>query len=390
MLFIVVVVGPLLPVAVVSGAGASQAVLPVFAMAEAVRLTASAPASTAVPAWLAVVLVLGGGMVVKLASLAIGLVRLAQVPQQARQLSPLPPAVRAAELRVGVRARYVVSADAASPITFGHRRPVVVLPEQFLRLGPAEQEGIVTHELMHVARGDWRMVLVERAIAAILWFHPAVWILSGRIELSREQLVDARVVETTGNRRAYLEALWQTAAARTRDEAAPVLPVLTARHLVHRVAHLTREVTMSRWKARAALCGLVGVLFGTLLAAGTTFPVWAASSLTPVTTSAAFEAEEPIDYEEAKDEITEPKAITKVPPQYPEEARKNGVTGLVSLRAVITKEGGVDEITVESSDDERLSQAAIDALRQWQFEPATHDGKPVAVWYVLTFNFNLS
>lgn len=36
-----------------------------------------------------------------------------------------------------------------------------------------------------------------------------------------------------------------------------------------------------------------------------------------------------------------------------------------------------------------LTEVAIDALREWTFEPATLDGKPVAVFYNLTFNFRL-
>jgi TonB family protein len=89
------------------------------------------------------------------------------------------------------------------------------------------------------------------------------------------------------------------------------------------------------------------------------------------------------------DEITEPVAVDKVNPEYPEEARKAKVMGTVVLDAVITEEGAVDKIKVVESPDEQLAEAAIEAVKQWRFNPALCDGEPVAVWYKLTINFKL-
>ncbi len=147
-------------------------------------------------------------------------------------------------------------------------------------------------------------------------------------------------------------------------------------------------LTMSRWRVRATLCGLVGVLAVTMLMAGIALPVWGVASAEAAATAGPA-VDEPIDYEKEKDAITEPKPITKAPPKYPEEARADKVQGTVVLRAVIAKDGTIEKITVKRTDDERFSQAAIDALEQWQFEPATRNGEPVAVWYVLTFKFAL-
>ena len=89
------------------------------------------------------------------------------------------------------------------------------------------------------------------------------------------------------------------------------------------------------------------------------------------------------------DEITHPVVVEKVNPKYPPEARKEKVMGLVTVETVITEEGLVEEIRVLESADDRLSAAAVEAIQQWQFEPALCDGEPVGVYYNLTINFRL-
>ncbi len=49
----------------------------------------------------------------------------------------------------------------------------------------------------------------------------------------------------------------------------------------------------------------------------------------------------------------------------------------------------VDDIEVVESPDELLSKAAVEAVRQWTFEPALCDGRPVGVYYDLTIKFHL-
>ena len=87
--------------------------------------------------------------------------------------------------------------------------------------------------------------------------------------------------------------------------------------------------------------------------------------------------------------ITAPKLIQKVDPVYPEEARKNRIQGLVISEALIDRSGDVVDVKVVETADEVFNQPTIDAIRQWKFEPATKDGEPVNVIYVLTVNYAL-
>lgn len=88
--------------------------------------------------------------------------------------------------------------------------------------------------------------------------------------------------------------------------------------------------------------------------------------------------------------MTPPRRIEKVNPRYPEGARADRVEGSAVLQAVIDAEGHVIDVRVlRTSGDERLDASAIVAVRQWRYEPALHDGKPVAVLFTVVVEFNL-
>lgn len=88
-------------------------------------------------------------------------------------------------------------------------------------------------------------------------------------------------------------------------------------------------------------------------------------------------------------EVQHPRKIKADPPMYTEVARQEGLQGIVILQALISEQGVVEDVEVIRGLPLGLTETAIEALRQWTFEPATLDGKPVAVFYNLTFNFRL-
>lgn len=68
----------------------------------------------------------------------------------------------------------------------------------------------------------------------------------------------------------------------------------------------------------------------------------------------------------------------RVQPVYPEEASKEKISGTVKLHVVIAQDGKVQQIQVVSGHP-LLAQAAIDAVRQWQYQPTLLNGQPVEV-----------
>jgi protein TonB len=67
-----------------------------------------------------------------------------------------------------------------------------------------------------------------------------------------------------------------------------------------------------------------------------------------------------------------------------------GIEGTTLLRLHIREDGAVDEVIVgRSAGHVVLDQAAVEAVQRWRFEPARHEGRPVAVWVSLPIRFRL-
>jgi len=88
-------------------------------------------------------------------------------------------------------------------------------------------------------------------------------------------------------------------------------------------------------------------------------------------------------------EITEPVRQHAPQPGYTPEARAARIQGAVVLETVIDAGGRVGTIKVLRGLPLGLTEAAVEAVREWRFNPATLDGVPVAVDYVLAVRFRL-
>jgi protein TonB len=87
--------------------------------------------------------------------------------------------------------------------------------------------------------------------------------------------------------------------------------------------------------------------------------------------------------------IKPPKKILNVQPIYPQEAKDAKIEGVVIIDAIIDEGGGVKEAWVVRSVP-RLDEAALDAVKQWRFEPTLMNGAPVPIQITTTVNFTLA
>jgi TonB family protein len=87
--------------------------------------------------------------------------------------------------------------------------------------------------------------------------------------------------------------------------------------------------------------------------------------------------------------VTSAKIKLKVNPVYPAEARENGIEGTVRLHPIIAKDGSILQLEVISGHP-MLTQAALDAVKQWKYEPTLLNGQPVEVDTEIAVVFQLN
>lgn len=88
-------------------------------------------------------------------------------------------------------------------------------------------------------------------------------------------------------------------------------------------------------------------------------------------------------------QIKEPRKTKEVKPIYPEIARKARIEGVVILEITVSKQGTVKDVKVLRGLPMGLTEAAVEAVKQWEYEPSTLNGRPVEVLVTVTARFNL-
>ena len=382
---------------------ARQTITSVVPSAPAVQVTSSsgggftAASPVVMPApsvdWVGVVgWILVAGMVIRLLGIGIAFWRLRRLRTDG-YLAPLCDVHDDVQQLVRARAeiRYVSSGQ---PVTFGFRRPVVLLPE-ILRSQSADIRRVVLcHELFHVRRHDWAWMVTEEVVRAVFWFHPAMLWLISRVRLAREEVVDELTVLATAERRAYMEALLVFADARAQ---APAAAFARRRHLFRRMVLISKEAVMSSRQVVLASAAMAVIVAVASWFAVSTFPLTQVvmaqgravqaqgQGRTGGPVGGVAAAGEPGPLERQAKPITPenpiPRRTFSVAPQNPSDSTTDLV--MISVRLVIDQQGRVAEVRGFGGavggrgpsaggiapPAESFVKAAIDAVKQWQYDP---------------------
>jgi TonB family protein len=303
----------------------------------------TAPRRSLPPASEIALLLLTAGALARLGWLAAGFWKLRQYRRHSHPLEPASSWSVEADLRI--------SGDLASPVTFGLRKPVVLLPARFPDLDTHMQEAILCHEILHVRRHDWLFTVVEELVRAVFWFHPAIWWLLGEIGLAREQAVDCQVIEMTSSREEYVDALLEIAGARPRLDLAPAPLFLRKRHLKQRVISVLEEVRMSRTRLISALAAGLAILVAACWFVTGAFPLAAAPEVVN-------------DAPGVTVDLGGAGVMHRTGVAYPAAALKQGVQGTVVVEVKLDANGNVGDAHAVSGPDE-LRNAALQSVLQW-------------------------
>jgi bla regulator protein blaR1 len=128
------------------------------------------------------------------------------------------------------------------PTVAGWFKPVVLMPKGVLeKVDRLMLDALVAHEFAHIRRLDSVMNLFQTVIEDFLFFHPAMWWVTGRVRAEREACCDDDAVAICGDALVYVRALSK---AKQFRSSMPVL-TLSSSPLLHRIRRLT-EMRISK------------------------------------------------------------------------------------------------------------------------------------------------
>lgn len=88
-------------------------------------------------------------------------------------------------------------------------------------------------------------------------------------------------------------------------------------------------------------------------------------------------------------DVTRPKLLHSVEPAFSSKSNEAFVEGTVTVSAVVTKNGALTDMQVVKGLSAAQDRSALDALKEWRFEPGTKGGKPVNVKVKIQVDFHL-
>ncbi|WP_026354214.1 M56 family metallopeptidase [Massilia niastensis] len=254
--------------------------------------------------------------------------------------------------------RLRVVAGLASPVTAGWWRPVVLVPAALVSGMPAHLlEALLAHELAHIRRHDYLVNLAQNLVETLLFYHPAVWWISGQVRQEREHIADDFAARILGEPRRLALALSELERIQfsTHHLAVPA----NGGDLMFRIKRLVRPDTQAlNWKAAIPLLG-IAVMSTALFAHAAPAPQ----------TTAEPDTYASVDFPSCKK------------PVYPHEALKLKQQGTVAFDFLVGTDGKVkDSKVLDSSGHPALDDAALTAISKCSFYPGRKAGLPVQSW----------
>ena len=255
----------------------------------------------------------------------------------------------------------------ASPLAAGIWRPVVLVPASLVTgMPPDLLAALLAHELAHIRRHDYLVNLLQNAIEALLFFHPAVWWISRGVRLEREHIADDFAARQLGEPRRLALALSEL--ERLQFSTHHLAQAANGGDLMSRIKRLLRPAPQTlNWKAAVPLLALAGACLGIYGQA-------VAADSAPV-----LERRPVIDFGVCG---------KPVDPATSLQAKEEGT---VNMSFDVNAAGKVtNSSVVKSSGHPALDEAARSGIAKCTFKPALAGGKPVSasvkVQYVWSLN----
>ena len=271
------------------------------------------------------------------------------------------------------------SVETCGPVVLGARQPVLVLPEGFFNTQDEDVFAALTHECMHLARRDFAKNLFYEFVALAVTYHPACWLMRRRIAETREMICD-ELAAATGGRAEYADSLLRLA----RTMAAPAaqtnhaIGIFDGNTLEERIMRLTTDMPIvSRTRKMVMSAIAVSALLG---------GAWTAMAM-PLDVTPQTATHEKVY--KVGGEVKPPLLIHSVDAEFSKKAKDAKFQGVAVVSCIVDTDGLPRQVHIVRRLGMGLDEKAIEAVRQYRFQPSTLHGNPVAVAITIEVNFRL-
>ncbi len=310
-------------------------------------------------------------------------------------IDALPQRLRAKLLEAfrgtGIRSEHVAICPTATvPAVVGLVKPRILLSRRLVTaLQEDELHAILVHENAHRRRRDPLRLTVQRLCAAPFFFYPLLRLLVRRLRETAELACDDSVRGSGVAVRTYARALARSVQLGLIPTGLSTAACSDRSFVCQRLQRLSVSGRYTMKTKHQFVIAAVVILVG----AGSFLPLPIQAGDMCKEAGAAKAGAGSESAEEAKIDVDRmPVPTGTVQPKYPEKARKAGVQGMVILKVKVSDTGSVAAVQVEEGVEghAELDEAAVEAVKQWRFEPAQKDGKPVAIEVQIPVKFRLS
>ena len=248
------------------------------------------------------------------------------------------------------------------PAVLGLLRPRILVPRDFdQRFDALARALVLAHEQVHLRRGDVPATALATLLQCLFWFNPLMHLALARFRRDQELACDAAVIARHPSaRRDYARAMLHS------QLAAPGLPVGCTWQSGH---PLKERIMLLKDPVPGRLRRGTGSLLAVTLAVAAGMAVAGKSPPAPGDVDTSY--------------------ARMSPPAYPADAIAAKESGTVLLRVLVGADGQPKQVEVEKSVSALIDQSAVDAVRQWAFNPAIRDGTPVEGWVHVPITFSL-
>ena len=295
------------------------------------------------------------------------------------------------------------------PGIFGIFRPVLLWPATISEhLQDSHLRAILAHEVSHVRRRDNLAAAMHMAVEAIFWFHPMVWWLGARLVEERELACDEEVLQLGNPPSIYAESILKTCEFCVESPLACVSGVTGAELKKRIVRIMTPNPAEKLNPGRRLLVGFCGNC-------GRCWTCPLRSMEHPAGPCAIAPGERPASGDDrfcvatpgrpdpkllperrraaqiyhVGGDVSAPKLIFAADPEFSEEAKRAKYQGVCVSAAIVDAQGNPQRVQVVRHLGKGLDQKAVEAVKQYKFEPAMRRGEPVAVEVNIEVNFRL-